>query len=106
MLNQFEIKSIFDAPCGDFNWMKEIILVNDIRYHGVDIVSNIIDSNIRKYSSQRINFSQGDLTKMTFSTIRSDDNERSIISSLISRCSIHYKKLFNFQYQILTNNLS
>lgn len=66
MFNQFEIKSIFDAPCGDFNWMKEIILVNDIRYHGVDIVSNIIDSNIRKYSSQRINFSQGDLTKMTF----------------------------------------
>lgn len=66
MLNKFEIKSIFDGPCGDFNWMKEIILANDISYHGVDIVSNIIESNIRKYSSQRINFSQGDLTKMNF----------------------------------------
>lgn len=66
MLNKFQIESIFDGPCGDFNWMKEIILVNDISYHGVDIVSNVVESNIRKYSSKRVNFSQGDLTKMNF----------------------------------------
>jgi hypothetical protein len=66
MLSHFKIKSIFDGPCGDFNWMKEIMRANDIAYQGVDIVSDIIDSNIRKYSSKRINFAQGDLTQITF----------------------------------------
>jgi hypothetical protein len=50
-INKFNIKKIFDAPCGDFNWMKEVRLPADLSYIGGDIASSLIDENIKKYSS-------------------------------------------------------
>tara|TARA_B100000963_G_C22518356_1_gene621796 strand:- start:116 stop:883 length:768 start_codon:yes stop_codon:yes gene_type:complete len=66
MFAQFKIKSVFDAPCGDFNWMKEVILTNDISYLGTDIVSEIVNQNISNYSAKNISFFEGDLTKISF----------------------------------------
>ena len=40
IIKDFEIKSIFDAPCGDLNWMQEILKTIDINYHGSDSVKN------------------------------------------------------------------
>ena len=40
LIKDFEIKSIFDAPCGDLNWMQEILKTIDINYHGSDIVED------------------------------------------------------------------
>ena len=44
MLNDLNIKSMLDIPCGDFNWMKNVDL-SLINYHGADIVDNVIISN-------------------------------------------------------------
>jgi ubiquinone/menaquinone biosynthesis C-methylase UbiE len=66
IFDQYSIDSVFDAPCGDFNWMKEIILNKEFSYTGVDIVNELIELNIRKYSSQKISFFQGDLTDITY----------------------------------------
>jgi hypothetical protein len=41
LIETFAVKSIFDAPCGDFNWMKLINLQN-ISYIGGDIVKPLI----------------------------------------------------------------
>jgi hypothetical protein len=41
---KYNIKSILDIPCGDFNWMKEVDLTN-IEYKGADIVESLINLN-------------------------------------------------------------
>jgi len=43
------IKSVLDAPCGDFNWMKEVNLAG-LDYLGADIVEDLIQTNKQKYS--------------------------------------------------------
>ena len=40
----FEINSILDIPCGDFNWMKEVNL-HGIKYIGADIVEELVEKN-------------------------------------------------------------
>jgi hypothetical protein len=55
-----DIKSVIDIPCGDFNWMKEIVDSFEF-YTGGDIVPQCIEENNKKYSSDRIKFSVIDL---------------------------------------------
>ncbi len=57
VIKELDIKAIFDIPCGDFNWFKEIDLSNNI-YLGGDIVENIVHRNNQKYKSDTINFVQ------------------------------------------------
>lgn len=55
VLKELSIKTIFDIPCGDFNWFKEIDLSNKI-YLGGDIVENIVADNSKKYKNKNISF--------------------------------------------------
>ena len=48
LLKKYNIKTMLDAPCGDFNWVKEMDLSN-INYIGADIVPEIIEKNKRLY---------------------------------------------------------
>lgn len=48
LFKKFEIKSMLDIPCGDFNWMSTINLDN-IKYIGADIVDSLINNNTRRY---------------------------------------------------------
>lgn len=48
ILDKYDIKSILDIPCGDFNWMKEVSL-DGIKYIGADIVPKLIEDNKIKY---------------------------------------------------------
>lgn len=66
LLNKFNIGSVFDAPCGDFNWMKEIVKSCNINYTGGDIVKDIINNNQKLYSESNINFLHFDITKNNF----------------------------------------
>lgn len=63
LFERFSIQSVFDGPCGDFNWMRFVVEKTNIKYCGGDIVSPIIKANQSKYSSDRIKFIQIDLTK-------------------------------------------
>src|ERR1017187_2670419 len=56
-------KSMLDAPCGDFNWMKEVDL-SGIDYMGVDIVPALIANHRAKYQQHR--FAVQDITKDAF----------------------------------------
>ena len=55
------IKTVVDIPCGDFNWMKEIVYGFE-KYTGGDIVPEAIQNN-QKYANQIINFIEFDLTE-------------------------------------------
>jgi hypothetical protein len=56
------IKSVFDAPCGDFNWMRQVVAETDIVYFGADIVPALIAENARRNGESRISFSVADIT--------------------------------------------
>lgn len=64
LLGNLKIKTILDVPCGDFNWMKRINL-EGIKYHGGDIVEDVIKSNTRRYGSDTIKFSTIDVVNDT-----------------------------------------
>lgn len=56
-LNEYNIKTFIDAPCGDFNYMKLVIPKTNIeKYIGVDIVSEMIKNNNKLYSNEKISF--------------------------------------------------
>lgn len=56
-----EIKSVVDIPCGDFNWMKDIVYSFE-SYTGCDIVPELIQDN-QKYANSIIKFQELDLTQ-------------------------------------------
>jgi hypothetical protein len=51
IIKEWNIHTILDAPCGDFNWMKELNLSGIDCYIGLDIVSQLIAKNAELYSS-------------------------------------------------------
>ena len=60
LFQKYDIKSILDAPCGDYNWMQHVDKIN-IEYTGGDIVAPLIEANKTKYPD--VNFMHLDLTK-------------------------------------------
>jgi SAM-dependent methyltransferase len=48
LIKNFEIKSILDAPCGDLNWMKEV-LDSSFDYTGADISKSVIMNNKKRF---------------------------------------------------------
>jgi hypothetical protein len=55
LINTYQIKSILDIPCGDFNWMKNVNL-EKIEYLGSDIVPAVIKENNTLFRKTNINF--------------------------------------------------
>ena len=43
LIRQLDIKSIFDAPCGDMNWMQLILKEHQIEYIGGDISKSLVE---------------------------------------------------------------
>lgn len=55
IITELNTETIFDIPCGDFNWFQKINL-DSLTYCGGDIVNKIITQNIQKYKRKNINF--------------------------------------------------
>lgn len=67
ILAQFDIKTIFDAPCGDLNWMKLLIEQGTFNYIGGDIVLPMINQHKKDYEdAKNIEFLHIDLTSDQF----------------------------------------
>jgi hypothetical protein len=62
VVKQLEIKTIFDVPCGDLNWLSRINLDVEL-YIGADIVPEIIENNRRLYGTDRKIFTICDATR-------------------------------------------
>jgi hypothetical protein len=59
---ELNIRSIIDAPCGDFNWMQHVIQ-DELDYRGMDVVPAIVAQNQSRYAKANINFLLGDITQ-------------------------------------------
>lgn len=42
LLRKWEIKSLFDAPCGDLSWIYDLIRLSGVRYIGGDISPSVV----------------------------------------------------------------
>jgi len=62
LIRRLNIRSILDAPCGDFYWMKECNLEVE-RYFGIDIVPQIVAKNREHYGREGVVFICGDITR-------------------------------------------
>ena len=63
LIKKYSIKSVVDAACGDFYWMKFVLPQVDVEYHGFDIVDELIEQNNQQYSSNKIQFSVADICR-------------------------------------------
>ena len=63
LFREYEIQQVFDAPCGDFNWMKHLLSSVDIHYIGGDIVKPLIEFLNINHKSKTVSFFHFDLIK-------------------------------------------
>jgi SAM-dependent methyltransferase len=61
LFSNLRVRSLLDAGCGDFNWMKELRFGFG-KYIGVDIVPELIDTNAQKYGNEIRTFINVDIT--------------------------------------------
>lgn len=61
ILQEFNIRSLLDAPCGDFNWMKEVDLSFLDAYYGGDIVQDLVDKCQASYEKGGRTFAYMDI---------------------------------------------
>jgi hypothetical protein len=65
-LKTYGIKTFFDAPCGDFHWMKEVAFPSGTAYLGGEIASSLVEENRRKYASDSRTFFSFDIVADKF----------------------------------------
>jgi len=55
LINDLNISTMLDIPCGDFFWMKDVDL-SRLNYIGADIVKELVQVNVERYSDDRVQF--------------------------------------------------
>lgn len=61
VLEELNVRTMLDLPCGDFNWMKDVDLTR-LHYTGADIVPDLAKSNNASYANAQRTFTTLDLT--------------------------------------------
>jgi len=62
LLKEIGARTLLDAPCGDFNWMKETHLGIE-EYIGADIIPDLITRNQTHYGNNQTRFALLDITR-------------------------------------------
>ena len=65
-MKDFRIGAMFDAPCGDFNWMKEVAFPQGFGYLGGDIASSLIEKNQIAFAGEGRQFIEFDIVNDAF----------------------------------------
>ena len=66
LFQKFGIHRVFDAPCGDFNWMSQLLREVDVSYIGGGIVEPLIRTLEERHRTDRISFVHIDLISGMF----------------------------------------
>lgn len=61
LVEEYEIRSMVDSPCGDFAWMKLILPSLNVDYTGCDIVETVIRNNTKMFSAPGVTFLEKDI---------------------------------------------
>jgi len=60
LIADYGVKTLLDAPCGDFNWMSHLHLELD-HYTGIDVVAALIEANKLRFTAPNRTFAVGDI---------------------------------------------
>lgn len=105
LLRSVGAKSILDAPCGDFNWLRKINL-DDMIYIGMDIVREMIVLNSKKYGTDKRFFVEGDITSAPLPKV-------DVVLCRFFAIHVQYEHIFKFlrgflesgsRYLLISNN--
>lgn len=61
VFEKLAVRKVFDAPCGDFNWMSHVVRACNVEYLGWDIVPQLIALNSAQYQNERTRFIAGNI---------------------------------------------
>lgn len=61
-LETWKVKRLLDAPCGDWNWMKAILLPADMHYSGAEIVPDLVKKLKAEFGAPDREFLHIDIT--------------------------------------------
>ena len=108
IIKKYQIFKVFDAPCGDLNWIEEILNKNIIQeYVGADIVKDLIMKNKLKKFTSKCKFLNFDIINDNF-----PDADLWICRDILYHFSYEdiFKTLHNFcksdtKYILVSNNL-
>lgn len=62
LFKSLKIKTVLDAPCGDYNWFGLVQKETGVRYIGADIVPDLVARNQESFNSQDVSFTLLDIT--------------------------------------------
>jgi SAM-dependent methyltransferase len=62
LLEQFRIRTMFDAPCGDYHWMQ-LVERPGVKYIGGEIVPELVEDNNARYADENTCFILCDILK-------------------------------------------
>ena len=62
----FGISTLFDAPCGDFHWMKEVSFPDGFQYIGGEIVASLVRFNNQAHANDSRRFIEFDIAEDEF----------------------------------------
>jgi hypothetical protein len=68
IIEKYQVKTLFDAPCGDLNWMKAILETTDVDYIGGDIVPEVVELARLNSPNPAYRFSVFDIAEDPFPT--------------------------------------
>lgn len=68
LLESLNAKSLFDAACGDFHWLRRLPLAG-VEYIGADVVPELISRNRRQYEDENRSFVLVDITSEQLPTV-------------------------------------
>jgi hypothetical protein len=102
-LEKHNLKSMLDAPCGDYSWMSKTNLPANFKYIGADIVQSLVDTNQATYPG--IEFHCIDITKDALPTVDVLFCRDCLIHLSISDIKLVFDNIVksNIQYVMLTN---
>ena len=66
LIREAGFASMFDAPCGDLNWMSHVLSQVNIAYVGGDIAPSVIEANRKRFPD--LEFVEFDITADVFPT--------------------------------------
>ena len=63
LFQRHAIKTLLDAPCGDLNWMRDVLHRCALDYIGADIVPELIRAHTERFWTERVRFIEADITR-------------------------------------------
>ena len=63
LLGKLGVRSFLDAPCGDYNWFRELRPDVELKYIGGDIVRSLVEKNQEEFGVEDTRFIQLDIAR-------------------------------------------